>query len=83
MTCSPDRKGNFGVVTETFTVGTKSVQVILMLPMLILVLTLDTRADADADADADGFDICADADFDIRPNACTTKTSENPKPMCR
>merc|ERR1712037_1042404 len=27
VTCSPDRKGNFGVVTETFTVGTKSVQV--------------------------------------------------------
>ena len=79
VTCSPDSKGNFGVVTETFTVGTKSVQVILMLPMLILVLTLDTRADADAD----GFDICADADFDIRPDACTTKTSENPKPMCR
>merc|ERR1719151_516128 len=27
VTCSPDSKGNFGVVTETFTVGTKSVQV--------------------------------------------------------
>ena len=40
MTCSPDSKGNFGVVTETFTVGTKSVQVILMLLMLVLVLVL-------------------------------------------
>jgi len=27
VTCSPDSKGNFGVVTETFTIGTKSVQV--------------------------------------------------------
>merc|ERR1712192_222809 len=27
VACSPDSKGNFGVVTETFTVGTKSVQV--------------------------------------------------------
>ena len=28
VACSPDSKGNFGVVTETFTIGTKSVQVI-------------------------------------------------------
>ena len=40
VTCSPDSKGNFGVVTETFTVGTKSVQVILMLLMLVLISVL-------------------------------------------
>ena len=40
VTCSPDSKGNFGFVTETFTVGTKSVQVILMLLMLVLISVL-------------------------------------------
>ena len=38
VTCSPDLKGNFGSVTETFTVGSKSVKVILFLMILVLIL---------------------------------------------
>ena len=40
VTCSPDLRGNFGSVTETFTVGSKSVQVILFLMILILILIM-------------------------------------------
>ena len=61
VTCSPDSKGNFGVVTETFTIGTKSVQVIHYAG--------DSDSDTDADADADAY--ASDADDS------TMKTIEN------
>ena len=39
VTCSPDIKGKFGLVTETFTVGAKSVKVIFTLMLITLIIT--------------------------------------------